>query len=579
MNCKILKLCALICAAFFTVLGVSAQEYEMPVKIKGKMLLSANYGEVRGTGIHTGLDIKTNGVEGKPVVAAAGGYISRIGIKPYGYGKVLYVTHPNGTTTVYGHLREFAPEIEAFVRAERYRRRQSSVDLYLKPDVFPVRKGRTIGYSGNTGRSSGPHLHFEVRETKSQRTLNPLSRQMAKPYDNLPPEIHALYYFTVDTVAGVPSHNLIAEATPVRSRKGTYKLSAPLEIAGEGYFVVEVVDRMNDSYNTMGVAGVRQKINGKVNFEYVMDSFTFTQAAYASALTKYDIDRGCRFTALRLSCYDGLQLPFYRNVSNRGVVDAAKARNVEIRVADDHGNVSTLKFDVTNNPDKQKKSVEIRTGAHLVRNNSEFSCNDNGLFVMIPSGALYEPVFYCQSKLDAASVKVVASSGMVPLTDFYEVHTDSVPLGAPINISIKADLPDSLADKVLLARINGGGWPVCTAAKYADGVVSGKVKSFGIYCVTADTTAPVITPLFDESSDFTATENMMFEIRDDLSGVASYEAFVDGKWVILEHDTMKSRLIYSFDDDLIGCGMEHNMTIVVIDGVGNRSEYNLNFYR
>ena len=171
--------------------GANAQtlnpdNYEYPVRnVAG--LCSSNFGEMRPDHFHSGVDIKTDGVEGKPVVAVADGYISRIVVQPSGYGQALYVTHPDGTTSVYGHLSRFRSDIDSLVRTERYRRQRNSVDIFFNEEEYPVRRGETIALSGNTGNSFGPHLHFEIRETATQRTLNLIAQGVIRVADTQKP--------------------------------------------------------------------------------------------------------------------------------------------------------------------------------------------------------------------------------------------------------------------------------------------------------------------------------------------------------------------------------------------------------
>ncbi len=165
---------------------------------------SANFGEMRPNHFHSGVDIKTDGTVNKPVVAAADGYISRIFCSPSGYGRALYITHPDGTTSVYGHLLRFAPAVEEYLLAERYRQRKNRIDLYCDSTRFRVKRGEEIARSGNSGSSFGPHLHFEIRDNRTGRTLNTIAAGIIRPKDGIPPYIQRIHYIEVDTVKGVP---------------------------------------------------------------------------------------------------------------------------------------------------------------------------------------------------------------------------------------------------------------------------------------------------------------------------------------------------------------------------------------
>lgn len=195
----------LLCSAPVSAQHLAPEDYIFPLRdVAG--LYSANFGEMRPNHFHSGIDIKTDGVTGKPVLATADGYISRIAVTPGGYGRAIYITHPNGTTSVYGHLSKFRDDIEKYVHEERYRTRRNSINLYPSADRFPLKQGEQFAWSGNTGSSAGPHLHFEIRDSRTQRTLNTISSGVIRTRDDIPPRLVKLYYVEVDSVRGVPVH-------------------------------------------------------------------------------------------------------------------------------------------------------------------------------------------------------------------------------------------------------------------------------------------------------------------------------------------------------------------------------------
>ena len=186
--------------------SLKASDYVYPLRDVAHYF-SANFGEMRPNHFHAGTDFKTDGVEGKPVVSVADGYISRISLSPSGYGLALYVTHPNGTTSVYAHLSRFRDDIHKFVLSERRRQKRSRVDIYCSADRFPVKQGEQIALSGNTGSSMGPHLHFEIRQSSDQKSLNIIAQGVVSPKDDIAPYFMKLHYFEVDTIAGIPYHS------------------------------------------------------------------------------------------------------------------------------------------------------------------------------------------------------------------------------------------------------------------------------------------------------------------------------------------------------------------------------------
>lgn len=213
----------LLCSAPVSAQHLAPEDYIFPLRnVAG--LYSANFGEMRPNHFHSGIDIKTDGMTGKPVLATADGYISRIAVTPGGYGRAIYITHPNGTTSVYGHLSKFRDDIEKYVHEERYRTRRNSINLYPSADRFPLKQGEQFAWSGNTGSSAGPHLHFEIRDSRTQRTLNTISSGVIRTRDDIPPRLVKLYYVEVDSVRGVPVHARPRPVELVEKTPGRYAL-------------------------------------------------------------------------------------------------------------------------------------------------------------------------------------------------------------------------------------------------------------------------------------------------------------------------------------------------------------------
>ena len=353
---------------------------------------SANFGEMRPNHFHSGTDFKTNGVEGKPVIAVSDGYVSRILQSPTGYGLALYVVHPNGTTSVYGHLSRFRKDIADYVFAERHRLKQSRVDLYCKEGQFTVKRGEEIARSGNTGSSQGPHLHFEIRDSRTGKTFNIIKQGIVTPKDDISPYIMKVHYIEVDTVRGVPVHSRPATYAVHKADNTTYRTAqqSPIKVGRTGYFVVETSDRKNDVANTYGVYNLVEKIDGKTIFEYRNDGFTFDLSRYCNAVSYYPIQRSSRNEAMRTALLQGGTKYFYPTLVNRGVVTttAEQTRDVEFLITDDCGNTSTLKFQIVGKADADCFKGEIDQEAYIVEYNHDFADKvDDVLSVVIPKGA------------------------------------------------------------------------------------------------------------------------------------------------------------------------------------------------
>ncbi len=263
------------------------------------------------------------------------------------------------------------------------------------------------------------------------------------------------------------------------------------------------------------------------------------------------------------------------------MVDPTRNSRVEIEVADDAGNVSVLDFEMVYAPGLYRETVLAPIGAEVLDAARPFEKNSGDIRVSIPARTLYESVLYSQYELLQPPAIVKSQSGSV-LSPFYAVHSEDVPVHSAFTLSIKADVPEELRSRVVLARATGNGaekWLAVTAAKYDNGFVTGKAGNFGVWCVAADTKAPVIKPLFQSGADLSGARSINFSISDDLSGVASYRAEIDGRWVILEHNAMKGTLIHHFDDALTGRNRTHEITLTLTDGTGNKEIYTGKYFR
>lgn len=365
---------AAVAAGLVMTCTAMAQEYAVLLGVT-TLQSSSNFGRLRSTRFHSGVDLRTEWVEGKKVFAIADGQIYRIGVKPY------------------GHLSEFTPEVDAYVRKERYRGKLNDIDIFPSAGTFPVKKGELIGLSGNSGNSFGPHLHFEVREKGAERTVNVLARGYLKIKDNMLPEIHKVFYYRVDTISGVPVHRLMSERAAVRRSDGSYTIDGQMELTGPGYFCIETSDHKNGVNSVMATYRIILSLDGKPYMEYLMDGFTFSQNHLAKIVSDYQLNGKTSNDVFRLAVVNDDAMAFYRNVTARGLVNPANVSNVGIEVWDDNGNKVVMDFAVRYCPDKDTPAI-IASDAEAVGCKPFYSRVTDKLKVTIPADALYEPIFY-----------------------------------------------------------------------------------------------------------------------------------------------------------------------------------------
>lgn len=576
MNKKITILAVVLSAALFQAQAQSADYYRCPVDIP--VFLSANYGEMRTNRFHTGIDIKTQGVTGIPLLAAADGYISRVTVAPSGYGRALYITHPNGTMTVYAHMDRFTDEVEDYLREERYRQKRSDIDAFPDAGRFPVAKGDKIGLSGNSGSSQGPHLHFEVRRLSDSKTLNVMSNGWIKVKDDVPPRIIKLYHIDVDTIAGVPVHSKPRAYDVKKNDDGNYSLvrTSPLKAGPTSYFVVEATDRMNDVTNTFGIYRARLYADGKEVLTFEKDGLLFNDNRYCCASVYYDVQVKSRNEAVMLAVKNGNSLPMYKKAVGRGAVSLHEKESSDIRITieDDALNAVSLSFAVVRD---DSRSVPQRPEGRAASDRRDFIYSDNGMSVIIPKGALYEPIFYAHTVSDIF-VENRADS-IRPLSPVYCIGDGIMPLHRAMQIAIEADIPSELRSRVCLAKVSDKGALSYAGGSYEKGVVKGSSRDFGTFCAVADTIPPVIKASFAEGADLSKTGSVTFTATDNFSGINYFTAAIDGKWVILERDSSSRRFTHTFDTARLETGRTHTFTMTVRDGAGNTTTSTISFFK
>lgn len=539
-------------------------------------LYSANFGEMRPGHFHAGVDIKTDGAVGRPLVAVANGYISRITVWPGGYGRALYITLHDGRTAVYGHILRFSDALEERVLSERLARRRNEANLWFQAGQFPVSQGDVVAFSGNSGSSFGPHLHYELREAGTQRLLNIVREGIIRPADNIPPYIVRLHYIEVDTLQGVPHHSPMRSYEVLKSDMNTYRLAKPgaIGVGRKGYFVVEATDRRNGVSNTFGVYRVSLDVDAERRFEYRMDGFMPDQARCCDAISYYPLQIASRNEAIRLAQLETAPESFYPVLNERGVVrtEEGQIRSLRIETEDDCGNISRLSFDVKGIPGGFPAQADTTAVVVTPRNAAVVRCGD--LTTRIPAGALFETQ-YCRPEqcqpLFSGTPKVAV------ISPAYRVFSSSTPLCRPIHLSIRVFIPEKLRSQVLLAVRTRKGTLSPIGGSYANGTVSASTRTTGEVMVVADTLPPDIVPLFTPGTDLTRNEKLSFRIGDDFSGITSCSLHIDGQWVPYDRYPIQSTLEHLFLS--APERREHKVRLSVGDACGNTAEWEGYFYR
>ena len=549
-----------------------ASDYVAPVDIP--VILSGNIGEIRANHFHSGIDIKTQGVIGKNILAAADGYVARIAVSPVGYGKALYVNHPNGTTTVYGHLESFNDRIAEYVRTEQYRRKAFAVDLNLSPGQLPVKQGEVIALSGNSGSSGGPHLHYEIRDGASQDPLNLLGRGLFPGVkDDTAPQFFNLWVIHVDTVRGVPVHT-VQEKYPVTASGDEYTAGGdqPVVFASPGYFAVEVIDRKNGATNTMGLYTLEQTLDGNRNFGLTTDRVSFATTRHINTMVHYPLHKQAGYEVYRTYVSPQNGLPIYRGVVDRGIIRLTDSGTHEVimRVTDDNGNTSRLTFRMVEG-EKKETALKNPETMHPVPWDEKFEYRSGGLNVTIPANVLYESTLFSFEKLDNHRSAVYSP--------VYRIESqEGVPLQRAMTVSIRPDsLPGPLQSKACLASVGRGGGRIYEGGRWERGYVTGATRTFGDYFVTVDTVPPRIEATFQPGADLTNQRAFSLTMKDDFSGIATWAVEIDGEWALFDYDAKNNVIRHWFRDARYGKGKRHTLKAVATDNKGNRKEFTTEF--
>ncbi len=536
--------------------------------------VSGTFGELRSTHLHSGIDFRTQGVEGLPIRAVADGYVARIMISPGGFGKAIYIHHPNGYTSVYAHCRNFTSGIDDFIRHEQYRNESFAVNLFPTADQFPVKKGQIIAYSGNTGSSMGPHLHFEIRRTNGQIPINPLHFGF-EVRDFIRPQIERFVVYPFgksSSVNGVKT----ATAFELAGWGAEYRLKSndTIAVSGAIYFGIETYDRLNDSNNKNGVYSVELFQDSQLVYAIRMDEFPFDESRYLLSLKDYRRFVAEKQRIQRTRIEPNNRLSVYQKADNNGIFrfDEERIYLMQYVVKDAHGNKSKLTFHLKGTKPDFSNAMENLMQASNPRvmdwrKDNRFEAD--GLIMEIPANALYDTVHFSFSTQPA-----IAGS----FSPVYTLHHKYTPIHGFCSLSIKPDfMPPDLKDKALIVSLNGNNLNA-VGGTWNDDYITARFREFGEFTVMVDTLAPEITPLnIHQGKDISAQTSIRIKIKDDLAGIENYRATMNGQWILMEYDPKNDLLVYHIDDRTAAGNNEFRLT--VSDTRGNESVYEAVLYR
>jgi murein DD-endopeptidase MepM/ murein hydrolase activator NlpD len=536
------------------------------------LYLSGNFGELRSGHFHSGLDFKTQGVTGKTVYSVDTGYISRIKIQSNGYGNSLYITHPGGLTSVYGHLERFNDTITRYVRAYQYQKKTHTIDIYPDKDLFKVSKGEAVAVSGNTGSSGGPHLHFEFRGTTSQRPLNGLLYGF-NVKDNVHPQISRLYAYPLGETQ--PGKYAEPNSFPLKHQNDVYSLNNQDTIILKGNigFGLETEDFLNEISNSCGVYSIELSVNDQVVYLFRIDEFSFNESSYVNAHIDYHalVDKNKKIHLLYLKPNNLLNL--YPVHINNGIVrfNPGETSNVKILVKDAYGNSSELGFYVKGSAPSVMLQKQDSISYTVFNWKTPNYYENSQLGFSIPAKALYDDCVFNYARTEEGYQSIY------PFTHY--IGDRFTPLNKPADISFSGDLiPEQIRKKVVIAMIEDSNRISCLYSSWKGNRITAKAPRFGKFTLVVDSIAPKIVPInFIPGSNMKMHNSLILKVSDELTGISDYQGYIDDSWVLFEYDPKNELIVYTFDRERLKQGMEHKLVLNVRDAVGNEKVYQTTF--
>ncbi|MFN6390313.1 MAG: peptidoglycan DD-metalloendopeptidase family protein [Bacteroidota bacterium] len=551
---------------FWLILNTSIWPYAIAQKINplnGALIISGSFGEPRLNHFHTGIDFTTRGKTGLSVYAFDAGYVSRIKVSAIGYGKAIYITHPNGLISVYGHLSKFNDVIQSYVTTQQYKQQKSELELYPEANQFIIKKGELIAYSGNSGGSSAPHLHFEVRDAAGESfPLNPLKYNLDLK-DTIKPTFRELAIYNLNEPSDMVNprqYNLTTyqKSYKLQQRNTPDTITIPFNQVGVG---VKVHDLANgcDSDGYFGVYRLQMNVDNIKVYEFAMNRLDFNEGRYANCHIDYKQKKKNKEQFYRCYLLPGNKAAIYDAVLNRGIIQLGKGevKKVEIISSDYFNNTSNVVFYITTSSNGYVQAIPPI--GLLVKHNESKSWGNTRIKLTFDSGTFYDETYL---KIDSNKLPSAYSTS-------YQIHNEYTPLHKSFSLSIKLNnyntqLPES---KFVLVRIKENGSVSAYKSTVANGWVSANPKELGTFYIASDTITPKITPTNFTPGQSTKNKMLTLKITDNLSGIETYNFYVDNQWIVADYDAKNDLISIDISKQLSG---EHILKAVVVDAVGNK---------
>ncbi|MBN4082934.1 M23 family metallopeptidase [bacterium AH-315-A23] len=528
------------------------------------LILSGTFGELRTNHFHAGLDLKTQQRDGLKVVASAEGYVSRIKISHWGYGKAIYITHPNGYTTVYAHLQKFNKRIEAYIKLKQYKKESFEIHVFPSSKELIISKNELIAFSGSTGGFVAPHLHFEIRDTKTEKPINPLLFGIHVD-DSKKPRINSLIGYSLDNNSHINGINVPLQLSMINLKNGELRASK-INAFGKISFGISGYDQLDGAYNKNGFYNLSMLVNGNKIYEFEASSFAFSESKYINLLIDYE-----RFENLKQriqKCYiePANKLSLYTKPIKNGYLNIEDGLNytVEIIAKDFKGNSQKVTIPIIGKKDAIKIRSESKITPYKIDHKQFYKFQKNNISVAFPKYTFYKDLYLDFEIKDS----------------IVNIHTPTVPLNKKYTLTFDvSNYSENQKRQLYIASIGKKGKTNYKTTIKKDSIFYTSIKKLGSFTLLTDNLNPKIRlHNFKNEQWLTHFKTLKVKILDDESGINSYRGEIDGKWILMEYNVKNGVLTYNFNDKTF-IKAKHQLKVIVTDNVGNSTTINATFFR